>query len=40
MKQCKSDHVVIEGLEGILRNVETLFDAEGVKEIETTGYSL
>lgn len=36
-KQCKSDHVVIEGLEGILRNVETLFDAEGVKEIETTG---
>jgi molecular chaperone GrpE len=36
-KQCKSDQVVIEGLEGILRNVETLFDAEGVKEIETTG---
>jgi molecular chaperone GrpE len=36
-KQCKSDHVVIEGLEGILRNVEALFDAEGVKEIETTG---
>jgi molecular chaperone GrpE len=36
-KQCKSDDVVIEGLEGILRNVETLFDAEGVKEIETTG---
>jgi molecular chaperone GrpE len=36
-KQCKSDQIVIEGLEGILRNVETLFDAEGVKEIETTG---
>lgn len=36
-KQGKSEQVVIEGLEGILRNVETLFDAEGVKEIETTG---
>ena len=36
-KQGKSDQVVVEGLEGILRNVETLFDAEGVKEIETTG---
>jgi molecular chaperone GrpE len=36
-KQGKSERVVIEGLEGILRNVETLFDAEGVKEIETTG---
>jgi molecular chaperone GrpE len=36
-KQGKSDQIVIEGLEGILRNVETLFDAEGVKEIETTG---
>ncbi len=36
-KQDKSDQVVIQGLEGILRNVETLFDAEGVKEIETTG---
>jgi molecular chaperone GrpE len=36
-KQSKSDQVVIQGLEGILRNVETLFDAEGVKEIETTG---
>jgi molecular chaperone GrpE len=36
-KQGKSDQVVIEGLEGILRNVETLFDAECVKEIETTG---
>ena len=36
-KQGKSETVVIEGLEGILRNVETLFDAEGVKEIETTG---
>ena len=36
-KQSKSETVVIEGLEGILRNVETLFDAEGVKEIETTG---
>ena len=38
-KQGKSEQVVIEGLEGILRNVETLFDAEGVKEIETTGTS-
>ena len=36
-KQGKSETVVIEGLEGILRNVETLFNAEGVKEIETTG---
>jgi molecular chaperone GrpE len=36
-QQGKSDQVVIQGLEGILRNVETLFDAEGVKEIETTG---
>lgn len=36
-KQGKSETVVIEGLEGILRNVETLFDAEGVNEIETTG---
>jgi len=36
-KQGKSEQVVIEGLEGIFRNVETLFDAEGVKEIETTG---
>ena len=36
-KQGKSDQVVVEGLEGILRNIETLFDAEGVKEIETTG---
>ena len=36
-KQGKSEQVVIEGLESILRNVETLFDAEGVKEIETTG---
>lgn len=36
-KQGKSETVVIEGLEGILRNVENLFDAEGVKEIETTG---
>jgi molecular chaperone GrpE len=36
-KQGKSEPVVIEGLEGILRNIENLFDAEGVKEIETTG---
>ena len=36
-KQCNSDQVVIEGLEGILRNVESLFDAEGLKEIETNG---
>lgn len=36
-KVSKSDEVVIEGLKGVLRNVDTLFDAEGVKEIETTG---
>jgi molecular chaperone GrpE len=36
-KQSQSEQVVIEGLEGILRNVETLFETEGVKEIETTG---
>jgi molecular chaperone GrpE len=35
--QSESEHVVIEGLESILRNIETLFDAEGVKEIETMG---
>jgi molecular chaperone GrpE len=36
-KQGKSEAVVIEGLEGILKNVETLFETEGVKVIETTG---
>lgn len=36
-KVSKSNEVVIDGLKGVLRNVDTLFDAEGVKEIETTG---
>ena len=38
-KQGKSEQVVIEGLENILRNVETLFDAEGVKRLKLHGTS-
>ena len=36
-KQSKSEPVVIEGLEGILRNIESLLASEGVVEIEATG---
>jgi molecular chaperone GrpE len=34
-RQSKSDSVVIEGLEGILKNLEHLLKSEGVMEIET-----
>ena len=33
----KSEPVVIEGLEGILRNIDSLLSSEGVREIETVG---
>lgn len=33
----KSEPVVIEGLEGILRNIDSLLLSEGVREIETVG---
>ncbi|MDQ3869672.1 MAG: nucleotide exchange factor GrpE [Thermoproteota archaeon] len=36
-KQSKSEPVVIEGLEGILKNFESLLKSEGVREIETIG---
>jgi molecular chaperone GrpE len=36
-KQCKTEPVVIEGLEGILRNIDSLLASEGVREIETVG---
>ena len=36
-KQSKSEAVVIEGLEGILRNIDSLLSSEGVREIETVG---
>lgn len=36
-KQSKSEPVVIEGLEGILKNIDSLLASEGVKEIETVG---
>ena len=36
-KQSKSEAVVIEGLEGILKNFESLLKSEGVREIETIG---
>ena len=34
-RQSKSESVVIEGLEGILKNIDTLLKSEGVAEIET-----
>ncbi|HEV8405765.1 MAG TPA: nucleotide exchange factor GrpE [Nitrososphaera sp.] len=36
-KKSKSEPVVIEGLEGILRNFDSLLSSEGVREIETVG---
>lgn len=36
-KQSKTEPVVIEGLEGIMRNIDTLLTKEGVMEIETIG---
>ena len=36
-KQSKSESVVIEGLEGILKNIDSLLASEGVREIETVG---
>jgi molecular chaperone GrpE len=36
-QQGKSEPVVIEGLEGILKNIDSLLASEGVREIETVG---
>jgi molecular chaperone GrpE len=36
-KQAKSEPVVIEGLEGMLKNIDSLLSSEGVREIETIG---
>jgi len=36
-KQAKTEAVVIEGLEGILKNIDSLLSSEGVREIETVG---
>jgi molecular chaperone GrpE len=36
-KQAKTEAVVIEGLEGILKNIDSLLASEGVREIETVG---
>lgn len=36
-KQAKSEQVVIEGLEGILKNFDSMLASEGVREIETVG---
>lgn len=36
-RQSKSQPVVIQGLEGILRNIDSLLASEGVMEIETAG---
>jgi molecular chaperone GrpE len=36
-RQAETGPVVIEGLEGILKNIDSLLSSEGVKEIETVG---
>lgn len=36
-KQARTEPVVIEGLEGILKNIDSLLASEGVREIETVG---
>jgi molecular chaperone GrpE len=36
-RQSKSEQVVIEGLEGILKNIDSLLASEGVREIEAIG---
>lgn len=35
--QAKTEAVVIEGLDGILKNIDSLLSSEGVREIETVG---
>jgi molecular chaperone GrpE len=35
--QAKTEQVVIEGLEGILKNIDSLLASEGVRDIETVG---
>lgn len=37
VKQSKSDAVIIEGLQGILKNFDNLLNSEGVMEIESIG---
>lgn len=36
-KQSKSEPVVIQGLEGIMKNIDSLLASEGVVEVETVG---
>ena len=36
-KQAKTEAVVIEGLDGILKNIDSLLSSVGVREIETVG---
>ena len=36
-KQAKTEGVVTEGLEGILKNIDSLLASEGVREIESVG---
>lgn len=36
-KKAKTEAVVIEGLEGILKNIDSFLASEGVREIETVG---
>jgi molecular chaperone GrpE len=36
-KQAKTEPVVIQGLEGILKNIDSLLSSEGIREIETVG---
>ena len=36
-RQSKTEPVVIQGLEGILKNIDSLLSSEGVVEIETVG---
>jgi molecular chaperone GrpE len=36
-RKARTEPVVIEGLEGMLKNIDSLLSSEGVKEIETVG---
>jgi molecular chaperone GrpE len=36
-RKAKTEPVVIEGLEGMLKNIDSLLSSEGVREIETVG---
>jgi molecular chaperone GrpE len=36
-RQAKTEPVVIQGLEGMLKNIDSLLSSEGVREIETVG---